>query len=539
MFVLPAGAMNVEVNRVRTYRRWQDTEWTMENSFEVLAKAGFYATEQFLHVKCHFCGVTIFLGNTVSNIEDKHRELNPSCPFLLHPDRTDNVRFFDAEELKREECRLATFVNWLVPHISPSSLAKAGFYYTYNADQVKCAWCEGVIGQWEVGDDPFAEHQKFFPTCAKVIANNISSNPVLDPSIGIQPVKTPFASQYSSLDSRIRSFENWTAGHVQNPERLAQAGFYYLGRADEVHCFYCDGGLRFWLADDDPWFEHARCFPKCQFVQLVKGQLFIENVQSQIKNASTSQQQAQPQSQPAGQTVPTMNLEEALATEPVQLALSMGLNAGRIRAVTKRQLETTGQPFSDSQALIEAVLDGQIQDEELEPTTSSRMDRRIESEVSRLLWNAISSTAGPNLSSFNSTFFAPSPTSESATSGVAADEDRLVTGPNPISTSTPTSSSINASSSAEDQQNVPESLAQMAAAARPSGAPVDDKTLRLEEENKRLKDARECKICMADEVGVVFCPCGHLVSCVQCAPAVTNCPVCRAVIKGRVRTFLS
>lgn len=533
--------MNCEVNRVRTYRRWEDTEWVMEDAFEVLlAKAGFYATEQYLYVKCHFCGVTIFVGNSVSNIEGKHRELSPTCAFLLHPDRTDNVRCFDDEELKREECRLATYVNWPVSHISPSSLAKAGFYYTYNADQVKCAWCEGVIGQWEVGDDPFAEHQKFFPNCAKVIANSISSNPQLDPSIGIQPVKTPYAPQFSSLDSRVRSFENWTTGHIQDPERLAQAGFYYLGRADEVHCFYCDGGLRFWLADDDPWFEHARCFPKCQFVQLVKGQLFIENVQSQITNTGTNQQQLQQNMQQAsGQVVASMTLDEALSTEPVQLALSMGLNAGRIRAVTKRQLECTGQPYADSQALIEAVLDGQIQDEELEPTTSSRMDRRIENEVSRLLWTAISSTAGPNLSSFSSTFSTPSPTSDSVPA--AADGD-VVVGVNPLSSPSTSSTVVNScsTSSAANCNNVPESLAQMAAAARPSEAAAeDDKTLRLEEENKRLKDARECKICMADEVGVVFCPCGHLVSCVQCAPAVTNCPVCRAVIKGRVRTFLS
>nr|XP_019530543.2 baculoviral IAP repeat-containing protein 7-B [Aedes albopictus] len=527
--------MNVEVNRVRTYRRWEDTEWVMEDAFEVhLARAGFYATEQYLNVKCHFCGVTIFVGNSVSNIESKHRELSPNCAFLLHPDRTDNVRSFDADELKREEHRLATYVNWPVSHISPSSLAKAGFYYTYNADQVKCAWCEGVIGQWEIGDDPFVEHQKFFPNCVKVISSSISSNPVLDSSIGIQPVKSPYAPQFSSLDSRIRSFENWTTGHIQDPERLAQAGFYYLGRADEVHCFYCDGGLRFWLADDDPWFEHARCFPKCQFVQLVKGQLFIENVQSQIKNTSTNQQQ---QMQASGQAVVTMSLDEALATEPVQLALSMGLNAGRIRAVTKRQLESSGQPYADTQALIEAVLDGQIQDEELEPSTSSRMDRRIENEVSRLLWTAISSTAGPNLSSFSSTFSTPSPSFDSA----PASDGEVVVGSDALSP--PSTSSIgnheDTTSTAVKCNNVPESLAQMAAAARPTEATEIDKTLRLEEENKRLKDARECKICMADEVGVVFCPCGHLVSCVQCAPAVTNCPVCRAVIKGRVRTFLS
>lgn len=61
--------MNVELNRVRTYRRWEDTEWVMEDAFEVhLARAGFYATEQYLNVKCHFCGVTIFVGNSVSNV---------------------------------------------------------------------------------------------------------------------------------------------------------------------------------------------------------------------------------------------------------------------------------------------------------------------------------------------------------------------------------------------------------------------------------------------------------------------------------------
>lgn len=61
--------MNVEVNRVRTYRRWEATEWAMEDAFELLlAKAGFYATEQYLNVKCHFCGVTIFVGNSVSNV---------------------------------------------------------------------------------------------------------------------------------------------------------------------------------------------------------------------------------------------------------------------------------------------------------------------------------------------------------------------------------------------------------------------------------------------------------------------------------------
>lgn len=61
----------------------------------------------------------------------------------------------------------------------------------------------------------------------------------------------------------------------------------------------------------------------------------------------------------------------------------------------------------------------------------------------------------------------------------------------------------------------------------------------LELENRRLKDQRTCKICMDQEIGVVFLPCGHLISCVQCAPALKDCPLCRQPIHGTVKTYMS
>lgn len=61
----------------------------------------------------------------------------------------------------------------------------------------------------------------------------------------------------------------------------------------------------------------------------------------------------------------------------------------------------------------------------------------------------------------------------------------------------------------------------------------------LEEEVRRLREARLCKICMDKEVGVVLLPCGHLVTCVLCASSLPRCPVCRENIKATVRTFLS
>ena len=61
----------------------------------------------------------------------------------------------------------------------------------------------------------------------------------------------------------------------------------------------------------------------------------------------------------------------------------------------------------------------------------------------------------------------------------------------------------------------------------------------LEEENNELKDQILCKICMDKDVSIVFLPCGHLVSCDKCAPALKNCPICRNEIKSTVQTFMS
>ena len=47
------------------------------------------------------------------------------------------------------------------------------------------------------------------------------------------------------------------------------------------------------------------------------------------------------------------------------------------------------------------------------------------------------------------------------------------------------------------------------------------------------------QICIDEEVSIVLLPCGHLVSCVKCAPALRNCPICRKGIKGTVRTFMA
>jgi hypothetical protein len=67
----------------------------------------------------------------------------------------------------------------------------------------------------------------------------------------------------------------------------------------------------------------------------------------------------------------------------------------------------------------------------------------------------------------------------------------------------------------------------------------DEEAARLIEENKQLSETRQCKVCMDSESNIVFLPCGHLVSCNSCAPELRTCPICRTLIRGTVKVFLS
>ncbi|KAI4538291.1 hypothetical protein MG293_011694 [Ovis ammon polii] len=59
-----------------------------------------------------------------------------------------------------------------------------------------------------------------------------------------------------------------------------------------------------------------------------------------------------------------------------------------------------------------------------------------------------------------------------------------------------------------------------------------------EEQLRRLREERTCRVCLDRTVGVVFVPCGHL-ACAECAPNLQQCPICRAPVRSCVRTFLS
>ena len=68
---------------------------------------------------------------------------------------------------------------------------------------------------------------------------------------------------------------------------------------------------------------------------------------------------------------------------------------------------------------------------------------------------------------------------------------------------------------------------------RTVSADTNVKQLSLEELRETVENLLEnkvCQVCMDSEVSTAFCPCGHVVCCVECATMCRECPLCRMQI---------
>lgn len=214
--------------------------------------------------------------------------------------------------MKYERLRLITYLlyghQWpKMEVISPTELAKAGFFYM-NEDAVKCAFCRGVVSNWQHGDVAMEAHQRLFPNCAFIRGEYCGNMPFeIDPDINSTPSSSsnrthcqaamaadsapPGKKLYSKSNlpdfprladplSRSQTFlsPNWKSTAV-SVEDLVDAGFFYTRCEDSVRCYHCGGVLKNWAPGEVPLEEHARFFPECHFLVSTRSQTYIEFVQ--------------------------------------------------------------------------------------------------------------------------------------------------------------------------------------------------------------------------------------------------------------------
>ncbi|XP_053339016.1 baculoviral IAP repeat-containing protein 7 [Clarias gariepinus] len=264
--------------------------------------------------------------------------------------------------------------------------------------------------------------------------------------------------------TRLASFSSWPASSFVQPDTLARAGFFYTGQSDNVKCFFCDGNLRNWDPGDDPWQEHAKWFPRCEYLIQSRGREYINNVQQSFFNtpelASESQNSTARNVTTRHVVLSGQSASAACMFSPVvQAVLEMGFDQASVEGLVRSHFLLTGNQYISVSDLVADVLQaeeerGQSNDNNTEPVVRQSS---------------------------------------------SASEMKLQT-------------------SHREKVLV---------------------TLSAEEQLKQLQEERTCKVCMDKPVSMLFIPCGHLVVCSECAASLRHCPICRAVIRGSVRAYMS
>ena len=434
-------------------------------------------------------------------------------------------------KMSHEDQRLKSFFNW-PPNspVTPIDLARAGLYYSGVRDEVRCAFCGLVLFGWEEGDHPMKEHERLGPACRFVGLQKTTdvvhaSGQVLtlgaqlndsqtgmrncQPNVGIgtECVKYPY---YALESHRLKTFDKWPFFVEQQPEALAKAGFYSVRVSDRVKCFFCDGGLRNWEYGDEPWTVHARWFPNCGFLLKIQGETFVQQVQNRYNPgvtaiaAPTSGVRTainQPGEASAGPNPP-------MAFNDVEnMAIEMGFGKENVRRVMKHKIFTAGT-FSDFEALLAVLLvTNSNEDTSREPNKHIGKEEHVK----------VNKAAAPENSDTEENDEKPPAKSKNQRKKQRRKQNKVAA----------------IAESASKLTDRPGGLSQPEHGERAR----DDNMQSMIEENEQLKDQRVCKVCMDNEVSMVFLPCGHLVCCSICAQELRLCPICRGLIRGTVRTY--
>ncbi|XP_055454380.1 baculoviral IAP repeat-containing protein 1a-like, partial [Psammomys obesus] len=177
-------------------------------------------------------------------------------------------------QMRSEARRLKTFVTY-DPYSSwtPQDMAAAGFYLTGVKLGVQCFCCSLILFHTSLRKVPIEIHKKFRPECEFLLGKDVGNIGKYDIRVK-SPEKRLRGSkaQYQEEEARLESFEKWPFyAHGTSPRVLSAAGFVFTGERDTVQCFSCGGCLGNWEEGDDPWKEHAKWFPKCEFLQSKKS----------------------------------------------------------------------------------------------------------------------------------------------------------------------------------------------------------------------------------------------------------------------------
>ena len=116
--------------------------------------------------------------------------------------------------------------------MTPSELARDGFYYLGTGDRVKCIFCNLVLKNWEFGDIVTEEHKKFNASCPFLLNRCVGNIPLEQETMA----SVPKFSEYSKPEDRIETMKNVPKMFKGSENLFVEAGFFYTGIKVFISC---------------------------------------------------------------------------------------------------------------------------------------------------------------------------------------------------------------------------------------------------------------------------------------------------------------
>nr|CAB3225610.1 ZF(RING)-14 zinc finger protein [Phallusia mammillata] len=515
-------------------------------------------------------------------------------------------------DLGKESERLRSFTTaWNQDALPPPWLmAKAGWFFLGNLDRTQCFSCGQVLRNWRRSDDPLSEHLRHFPHCRMAQGSEPRNIPdrvqqSLEPVRRVRlteqekidlramfPCDRPVSPHMRTQQSRVASFRNWPYTRA-TPDMISAAGFFSLGVRDRVKCYYCNGGLQNWRRNDDPWEEHAKWYPTCEYLLQNRGPEYIHSVVSRFPDldrpvprasgqdvppsTSRSTVQSGPEQLPTPQpkTVdPAVQmqqeeslLEEAMRSDVATTVIGMGFDESVVRRLMRENIAEHGAAYQSASALLDAVLNipSSSQEEEEEqphapaqettptlaqPSSGSRRESPIDEDediyaseemVQDRPQNSFSPTSGvmESMEPAENPYQDPSRYSSALFGNSFSATNSALLPPLAPRGGGLLHERVHSGPVRQSHPSIPTS-------SRANSLPVPSAQARLPQNEDHLKqrlqqlqDEKLCKVCLDRTADVVFIPCGHICCCLECTRALRACPICRVRIEKAVKTYTS
>ncbi|XP_052015494.1 baculoviral IAP repeat-containing protein 1b isoform X2 [Apodemus sylvaticus] len=200
-----------------------------------------------------------------------------------HKTRMKMKKGFNSQ-MRSEAKRLKTFVTYDTFRTwTPQEMAAAGFYHTGVKHGVQCFCCSLILFSTRLRKLPIESHRKLRPECEFLLGKDVGNIGKYDIRVkSPEKMLRGDKARYHEEEARLESFEDWPFyAHGTSPRVLSAAGFVFTGKRDTVQCFSCGGCLGNWEEGDDPWKEHAKWFPRCEFLKSKKSP---EEIAQYVKN---------------------------------------------------------------------------------------------------------------------------------------------------------------------------------------------------------------------------------------------------------------